>query len=113
MTEEANDPPNLARLIQLMQKSHPERSVDEIRSLLLDHTKPKNYPDPMLPPWEEMPHIPKWPSIGWRMGGGEDYLRDFRKWLRALPEEELANYVTAYPEPQGFIGLYAAILRSS
>ena len=63
------------------------------------------YPDPMEPPWVRYPHIP-FRSIGWRMGGGEDYWMAFLTWIRGLSDERFETYRSAHPEPAGWDGFY-------
>ena len=65
----------------------------------------------MDPPWIACPDIPSWPGIGWRMGGGEDYLHAFGAWFRALDLEARAQFRQTHPEPPGFEGLYAMLLE--
>lgn len=69
------------------------------------------YPDPMLPPWQEFPGS-EWPSMQWTMGGGEDYWRTFWNWLRELPPDRQNEYRAANPEPQGWEGVYDFIMES-
>jgi hypothetical protein len=59
----------------------------------------------MLPPWIACPDIPRY-SIGWRMGGGEDYWIAFIDWYRGLQSKEREQYRQAYPEPDEWSGLY-------
>ena len=63
------------------------------------------YPDPMQPPWEVMPGVPLI-SIGWRMGGGEDYMDAFRAWFGNLSDSDRAKYMSDNPEPGGWAGFY-------
>lgn len=57
-----------------------------------------NYPNPMLPPWEACPDIPMF-SIGWRMGGGEDYMHAFSDWFSDLDTKTKNSYIENNPEP--------------
>ena len=61
--------------------------------------------DAMAPPWVVFPHIPAG-SIGWRMGGGEDYNNQFGDWFAGLAEVSRANYMNRFPEPDGWDGYY-------
>lgn len=63
---------------------------------------------PLRPLWIEFPRIP-WGSIGWRMGGGEEYWHNWSDWFKSMPEGECAAYATAWPEPSGWEGLYSFI----
>ena len=60
----------------------------------------------LRPLWIEFPRIP-WGSIGWRMGGGEEYWHAWSVWFKSLPEAECEAYTTAWPEPSAWAGLYA------
>jgi len=63
----------------------------------------------MEPPWIKYPDIPAM-SIGWRMGGGEDYGIAFYRWFRALTPSERQAYCAANPEPDDdWRGYYAGI----
>ncbi len=109
-----NDPdtPQMAHLIKLISASHPERNANDIRAELTaiaDRTP--DYPDPMLPLWEAMPTIPGWPSMGWRMGGGEDYFSDYAAWFCSLTEADQNAYIANHPEPESHQGLYAYLLK--
>jgi hypothetical protein len=66
------------------------------------------YPEPMLPHWEALPDIP-WPSIGWRMGGGEDYDMDFLHWFLALSNDAQNDYIEKNPEPKGWEGFWKRV----
>ena len=67
-----------------------------------------------LPPWIACPEIGRG-SIGWRMGGGEDYWGEFWKWYRSQKEPEKLKYQSLYPEPEvgahgtSWIGIYEQI----
>lgn len=98
-------------MIELMKASQPDQSEDSIRRKLRALTTPRTYPDPMPPLWKAFPDIGRWPSIGWRMGPGDDYYHAFADWFRALPEARQKEYVSAHPEPPEFSGLYDALLK--
>lgn len=53
----------------------------------------------LMPPWAAIPAIPLG-SIGWRMGGGEDYWHGFFDWLHGLSVKEQAAFRAKYPEPE-------------
>lgn len=57
----------------------------------------------MKPPWEAHPEIP-WPSIGWRMGIGEDYLDRFYAWFATLNADAKAQWLKDNPEPEEWEG---------
>jgi hypothetical protein len=64
----------------------------------------------MIPPWQKYPEIPRF-SIGWRMGGGEDYFRQFRTWYKSLTDQEADEYARQNPEFEEWQGFYAAVRR--
>lgn len=97
----------IARLRALgSNKLSPELEAD-LQSWLEQHPAPE-YPDPMLPPWEQLPDIPP-RSIGWRMGPGQDYAVAFCSWLTSMSAADREGYVSAHPEPAGWNGYYALI----
>ena len=55
----------------------------------------------MKPPWLKFPDIHK-ASIGWRMGGGEDYIDKWHVFWRKLSYEEQVVYIGIYPPPDGW-----------
>src|SRR5262245_4467420 len=57
------------------------------------------------PPWRVFPEIPRF-SIGWRMGSGEDYLREWAKWFMGLSNAEKAGYRAQWPEPETWVGFF-------
>jgi len=52
-----------------------------------------------LPLWLEYPTYPSG-CMGWRMGGGEDYVIKFYKWFDTLTKDEQENYRKIFPEPK-------------
>ena len=62
----------------------------------------------ILPPWLEYPTFPRY-SIGWRMGGGEDYWDEFWTAYQALTTEEKRWYRHDFPEPAAWSNVYAEI----
>jgi len=62
----------------------------------------------MNPLWKEFPDYDPH-CLGWRMGGGEDYLASWRKYLRALSAEELAAYMAKEPAPEGWQDYYDSL----
>lgn len=57
------------------------------------------------PPWLAYPTIWRG-SVLWRMGDGEDYLRQFSDWFAALSPEEKDEYRTLFPEPTVWKGFW-------
>ena len=57
------------------------------------------------PPWLVNPDAERY-SISWRMGGGEDYLREWWLYFNALSHEESILYQEQYPEPESWEGFY-------
>ena len=62
----------------------------------------------MNPPWIKFPSI-KWGSMGWRMGGGEDYWCLWCDWYRAQSKENKIDYKIQWSEPEGWEGFYDLI----
>lgn len=67
--------------------------------------EPVIYPDPMEPPWRVIPDYDMM-SMGWRMGGGEDYMIAFAAWFKALGQARRVAFISANPEPEGWVGFY-------
>ena len=59
----------------------------------------------MVPPWLKYPNLPK-ESMGWRMGQGEAYLDNFRKWYFSNAREKRVEIMNKYPEPKEWKGFY-------
>jgi hypothetical protein len=62
----------------------------------------------MVPPWKEFPDYEPH-CLGWRMNGGEDYLEAWRRFMRALSQEERAAYVANEPAHEGWQDYYDAL----
>ena len=75
-----------------------------IMDKMLEQRQNVVYPEPMAPPWEVVPE--PLASMRWRMGGGEDYLDDYRKWFATLSAENRDAYVRSRPEPEGWNGFF-------
>ena len=58
----------------------------------------------MKPPWKVFPEIP-FGSLGWRMGGGEDYLDEFLQWMYLQSEEELKQYFSLNVPPPEWLSM--------
>ncbi len=66
--------------------------------------------DPMPPPWVKYPEMER-ASIGWRMGGGEDYLIRWDEWARDKGPQYLLEYFRSYaPLPMEWIDMVAGYL---
>jgi hypothetical protein len=59
----------------------------------------------LVPLWDFLPGADRY-SIGWRMGRGENYVKEWWDFYAALPDAEKASYKAKYPEPQGWEGFY-------
>jgi hypothetical protein len=60
----------------------------------------------MLPPWIAFPRMDA-ASLGWILGPGDHYRREFRAWFAATPAAERAAFERDHAEPQGWTGFYA------
>lgn len=109
MTQSAT--PFLGVLVYLLQKSHPDQSREDLEKELLRAATPAVHDKPMAPPWVAFTNIDSFPSIGSRMGPGEDYLDAFADWLTSLTQSEIAEYQRQHPEPEKFGGFYTFILE--
>jgi hypothetical protein len=66
----------------------------------------------LTPPWEKYPTYERY-TIGWRMGSGEDYLHQWRKAVKAMPEdyETRLQFLQSYrPAPLTWTNLVFAVL---
>ncbi|WP_052257608.1 hypothetical protein [Leisingera sp. ANG-DT] len=66
----------------------------------------------IIPPWCEIPGYGH-TSMCWRMGGGEDYMRNFRAWFSQLETNDRIQFETKFPEPQDWSGFYKSIETGS
>ena len=66
------------------------------------------YSPPFEPPWIAFPDYPMF-SMGFRMGGGETYMRAFMGWYSAANTDERAEFQKAHPEPDRYQGYYETI----
>ncbi len=60
----------------------------------------------LIPLWQFQPDVPRY-SIGWRMGRGEEYRFDWWSWFDSLDQSQKSEYISKYPEPEGWKGFYA------
>jgi hypothetical protein len=63
----------------------------------------------MEPLWKRFPNYPK-SSMGWRMGGGEDYLDEWRRWFVGLDPGTRETYIEQNPEPDGWEDFYQKLI---
>lgn len=66
----------------------------------------------MQPPWLEFPDYGRF-SLGWRMGGGEDFMRAFASFYSALTSAGKLAYAEAHPEPGEWSGYYSQLDATS
>jgi len=59
----------------------------------------------MPPPWMRFPGFPQ-ACIGWRMGGGEDYVTRFWPWYRRLSADQQDEYQRLFPAPKTWLLAY-------
>lgn len=64
------------------------------------------YGPPFKPPWTAFPDYPGLSSMGFRMGGGEDYMVQFQEWYASASEIEIADYKNQYPAPDLYADFY-------
>jgi hypothetical protein len=104
-----SDFPYLTQIVDLLQESHPEVLREDLEKRLVQAAAPVACELPMAPPWEACDHIDRFPSMGWRMGSGENYLHTFATWFKSLSGQERSTYRNRHPEPKLFSGMYAEI----
>jgi hypothetical protein len=61
----------------------------------------------LFPLWMEYPGEGRL-SMCWRMGGGEDYVREWGQWYDSLTPEDRKKYQRKYPEPEEWRGFYSS-----
>jgi len=61
------------------------------------------------PPWIFRPNWPRG-SMGWKMGGGEDYYDNFYHWFSRLNEASRNELMSQFPEPEDWKGFYEMII---
>jgi len=67
------------------------------------------YGPPFEPPWIAFPDYPQH-SMGFRMGGGQDYMIQFRNWYdKTADNGETSRFKNKFPEPDNYKGFYAKI----
>jgi hypothetical protein len=94
--DSANDPDGMQRIVR--------EALEEI-----EQQQPSD--GRMRPPWLEFPTYERF-CLGWRMGPGEDYILGFDAFFSALSEEESSAYKKEFPEPSGWSGYYAEVLKA-
>ena len=67
------------------------------------------YGPPFKPPWTAFPDYPGLSSMGFRMGGGEDYMVQFQTWYASASEIEISNYKKQHPAPESYSNFYARL----
>ncbi|WP_270730721.1 hypothetical protein [Shimia sp. Alg240-R146] len=75
---------------------------DDLRQDLHDRTDAHEkwragLPSTLEPPWKVFDYPVG--SMGWRMGGGDDYMTLFVPWFKALPDHTTRDYINANPPP--------------
>ena len=66
----------------------------------------KPYGPPFEAPWVVFPNIKSQYGIGWRMGGGEDFMVQFQTWYKSASKGERRDFQSKWPEPSGFETFY-------
>ena len=97
----------------LLRWSHKHNTNEELLEMIrhiAENMPTPIYSDPMLPPWLRFPEIPAF-RIGWRMGGGEDYIGAFADWLRSKSPEEREQYFETNPPPNADWLKWSLIVR--
>jgi hypothetical protein len=69
-------------------------------------SEPYNYGPPFEPPWVAFPEYERF-SMGFRMGGGEDYICQFRDWYYSALRKDIDEYQRRNPEPEHYSGFYS------
>ena len=95
--ERAEDPEGIMAMINKRAKELEAKSKDNL------------YEREMLPPWQIIPDK-RMENMIWRMGSGEEYRNKFFYFFTHLSITERANYISQYPEPNGWAGYYDLIL---
>ncbi|MEP6344083.1 MAG: hypothetical protein ABJ275_12290 [Maricaulaceae bacterium] len=63
------------------------------------------YGPPFEPPWVAFPDCSQG-SMGFRMGAGEDYIMQFKKWYKAADNATIFRYKNKNPEPDDYQWFY-------
>ncbi|MEM6693830.1 MAG: hypothetical protein AAF626_04115 [Pseudomonadota bacterium] len=87
-----------------------ENVRNQIKDWVADNTVERS--GELVPPWVWKPDMPR-ESIGWRMGGGEDYLSALGGWIRDLQETDFIEYRRRFPEPEAWSGFYDEVRSST
>ena len=65
---------------------------------------------PFDPPWVVFPDYEGLSSMGFRMGGGEDYMVQFQRWYAAATDAEIDALKARHPAPDGhYADMYAQL----
>ncbi len=64
------------------------------------------YGPPFDPPWTVFPDYEGLSSMGFRMGGGEDYMVQFQQWYASASETEIIEYKNQHPAPDSYTDFY-------
>ena len=65
----------------------------------------------MDPPWLKHPEVPAG-SIGWRMGGGEEYYDQFYRWFSNLSHMTQDDFAQSHLPPFGWEDIYKNIRQN-
>lgn len=66
----------------------------------------------ILPPWLKYPDCPRL-SIGWRMGGGEQYMNDWSFFVDGMDRQQFTSYISRYaPIPKEWRDLVEDVLKT-
>lgn len=68
-----------------------------------------NYGPPFDPPWIAFPDFPGLASMGFRMGGGQDYMVQFQGWYASAAKSEIDDYKAQHPAPEHYADFYETL----
>ena len=69
-----------------------------------------DYGPPFDPPWIAFPDYAGLSSMGFRMGGGEDYMVQFQSWYAAATDAEISAFKARHPAPdEHYAEMYAQL----
>ena len=84
----------------------PEHMKADISNWIAE--RKSNRPPADQPPWVILPNEPMG-SMAWKMGEGEDYMREFEAWALVLQAEAFDTLVQDNPEPDGWAGFWDSL----